>query len=152
MQLLALVEPGGHLGQTDSAFNLNIIAPEIAMAELSEISARTVGLLDRDLSASAMEGLTEEQKIKVRRRAAWLADRYISDKMKSGGLFCEECGFDPAEKTKGTSVKSRSLLDVHHKHPLDEGVRRTTLLDFCLLCPTCHRFAHALARSQTKQT
>lgn len=37
-------------------------------------------------------------------------------------------------------------LDVHHKYPLDDGLRQTTLADFCLLCPNCHRFVHALMR------
>lgn len=39
-------------------------------------------------------------------------------------------------------VNPRSLLDVHHKNPLDEGERYTTIRDFALLCPTCHRVEH----------
>jgi len=46
-----------------------------------------------------------------------------------------------------TAVKARSLLDVHHMNPLDEGVRYTTEADFCLVCPNCHRFMHRLART-----
>jgi len=124
------------------------IADEAVMAEQSEIDPRTQKLIDHDLSASAMEGLTDEQKVKVRRRAVWLADRFVRERDRSGQLRCEDCGFDPVIKVRGTEVKPRALLEVHHKNPLDEGVRYTTLLDFCLLCPTCHRFIHALARAR----
>jgi hypothetical protein len=141
-QLLVLIDPNGN------AFAFDAIADEVAMAEQSQIDRRTEALIARDLLASAMEGLTEEQRIKVRLRAIVVS----SYKLMSGDLICEDCGFDPAERTTGTLVNFRSLLDVHHKRPLDEGVRRTTLLDFILLCPTCHRFAHALARSQEKHT
>jgi 5-methylcytosine-specific restriction protein A len=50
-----------------------------------------------------------------------------------------------------TGVSGGSLLEVHHKNPLDEGVRYTTVLDFALPCPTCHRFTHALLRAKAKQ-
>jgi hypothetical protein len=43
-------------------------------------------------------------------------------------------------------VRPRSLLDVHHRHPLYEGSRVTTFADFALLRPTGHRFEHALLR------
>ena len=89
----------------------------------------------------------EEQKRKIRKRAAWLAERYARQRTRESRLLCDDCGFDPQSRTLGTGVKPRSILDVHHKNPLDEGVRVTTLSDFCLLCPNCHRFAHALARS-----
>jgi 5-methylcytosine-specific restriction protein A len=123
------------------------IADETAMAEQSQIAARTLKLLDQDLSGAAMEGLSEEQKRKVRRRAAWLAERFVRERARNNQFICDECGFDPRPKTDGTAVKPRSLLDVHHKNPLDEGIRRTTVLDFALLCPNCHRFVHALIRS-----
>jgi 5-methylcytosine-specific restriction enzyme A len=123
------------------------IADEAAMAEQSQIDPRTQRLIDQDLAATAMEGLTEEQKVKVRRRAAWIADRFIRERHRDGKLICDDCSYDPIGKITGTTVKPRSLLDVHHKNPLEEGIRYTTVLDFSLLCPTCHRFVHALARS-----
>ncbi len=123
------------------------IADEIAMAERSQISSQLQNQIDRDLALSAMEGMTEEQKRKIRKRAAWLAERYARQRTRESRLLCDDCGFDPQSRTLGTGVKPRSILDVHHKNPLDEGVRVTTLSDFCLLCPNCHRFAHALARS-----
>ncbi len=124
------------------------VAEETAMVEGGPIDHRTQKLIDHDLSAWAIEGLTDDQKIKVRRRAQWLADRYIRDRVDRGLLTCESCGFDPIKRVQGTAVRPRSLLDVHHKNPLDEGVRETTLQDFCLLCPNCHRFEHAVIRSE----
>jgi hypothetical protein len=62
----------------------------------------------------------------VRKRAAWLADRFIRRRARDGQLTCDNCGFDPATKIERTAVKARSLLDVHHMDPLNEGVRYTT--------------------------
>lgn len=123
------------------------ISDESEMAERSEIAPRMKELIDQDLSGSAMEGMTEEQKRKVRLRAAWLAEKFVRERAKNGNLICDDCSFDPLLKANGTAIKPRSLLDVHHKNPLDEGVRYTTIADFVLLCPNCHRFVHALARS-----
>jgi 5-methylcytosine-specific restriction protein A len=126
------------------------IADEAGMAEKSEINPRTQAFIDQDLSGSAMEGMTEEQKRKVRKRAAWLADRFVRERDRAGLLACDDCGFDPSSKVAGTGVRPRSLLEVHHKNPLDEGIRYTTVLDFSLLCPTCHRFVHALLRAESR--
>ena len=46
--------------------------------------------------------------------------------MQNGRLICDKCGFDPAINIANTKVTARSLLDVHHINPLDEGVRYTT--------------------------
>jgi hypothetical protein len=80
--------------------------------------------------------------------ASWLlADRFIRRRARDGQLTCDNLGFDPTSKIVNTAVKARSLLDVHHTNPLDEGVRYTTEADFCLVCPNCHRFMHRLART-----
>ena len=34
-------------------------------------------------------------------------------------------------------------LDVHHKDPIAEGERTTTLDDVLVLCANCHRLAHS---------
>ena len=65
--------------------------------------------------------MTEERRVKVRRRAAWVANRFVLARRNAGTLFCDECGFDPAERLKGTSVSPRSVLDAHHRTPLEEG-------------------------------
>jgi 5-methylcytosine-specific restriction protein A len=123
------------------------IADEAAMAEQSQINPDTIKLINGDIALAALEGMTEEQKAMVRKRAAWLADRFIRRRARDGQLACDNCGFDPASKIVNTAVKARSLLDVHHMNPLDEGIRYTTEADFCLVCPNCHRFMHRLART-----
>jgi 5-methylcytosine-specific restriction protein A len=119
------------------------IEDEFQNAELSDIPKQTERDIERDLAGNALEGMTEERKARVRKRAAWLADRFVRSRMKAGTLTCDECGFDPAQCFPGGGVRPRSLIDVHHKHPLEEGVRYTTVRDFALLCPTCHRIEHA---------
>ena len=86
--------------------------------------------------------MTEERRVKLRRRASWIADRFINERRQAGALICDECGFDPTTVIDPSLAKARSLLDVHHKAPLEEGVRYTTSSDFTLLCPTCHRIEH----------
>ena len=92
--------------------------------------------------------MTEEQWKKTRLRAAWLAQRFIFERQQTKRLHCDECNFDPASRIGGTGLTPRSLLDVHHMHPLEEGKRLTTFADFRLLCPICHRMEHALMRLQ----
>jgi 5-methylcytosine-specific restriction enzyme A len=123
------------------------IADEVAMAEQSQINPDTAKLINGDMAFAALEGMTEQQKAMVRKRAAWIADRFIRTRTRAGQLTCDNCGFDPFTKIANTAVKARSLLDVHHMNPLDEGVRYTTEADFCLVCPNCHRFMHRLART-----
>jgi 5-methylcytosine-specific restriction protein A len=123
------------------------IADEAAMAEQSPLNPETVKLVNGDIAFAALEGMTEEQKAMVRKRAAWVADRFIRNRARAGQLACDNCGFDPESKTANTGVTARSLLDVHHMNPLDEGIRYTTEADFCLVCPNCHRFIHRLART-----
>lgn len=126
------------------------IEDEFRNAELSEIPRSTTREVERDLVGNAMEGMTEERKAKVRRRAAWLADRFIRSRSKAATLICDDCGFDPMIIFPTGKVKSRSLLDVHHKHPLEENVRYTTIDDFSLLCPTCHRVEHVRMRLEAR--
>jgi 5-methylcytosine-specific restriction protein A len=102
-------------------------------------------IVNQDIAVSALEGLTEEQKAKVRKRAAWMAERFIRNRTRAGQLFCDNCRFDQATKIDGTRVKARSLLHVHHMNPLAEGALFTTEADFCFVCPNCHRFMHRLA-------
>jgi len=97
----------------------------------------------RDLPDSALEGMTHERRAKVRNWAAWLADRFVILRSKAGRLRCDDCKFDPRTVFPSGGEKPRSLLDVHHKCPIEEGVRYTTVDDLALLCPTCHRIDHA---------
>jgi 5-methylcytosine-specific restriction protein A len=59
------------------------IADEAAMAERSQINPDTIRLINGDIALSALEGMTEQQKAMVRKRAAWLADRFIRDRVQA---------------------------------------------------------------------
>jgi 5-methylcytosine-specific restriction protein A len=120
------------------------IEDEFPLAEASQIDRRTQQLIDRDLNDRALEGQSEERRAKLRRRAAWLADKFILQRQRAGTLACDHCTFDPQGRNDLRGVRPRSLLDVHHRFPLEEGVRYTTVADFALLCPTCHRIEHAM--------
>lgn len=128
-----------------------VIDDDLVKAGLSEIPSVITRNLDRDYPPSALEGLTEEQKTKVRKRNAYLAYRFVRQRQIQGLLKCDDCAFDPAEKIGNSDISPRSLLDVHHKNPLQHGARNTTISDFSLLCPTCHRWTHAIMRSDTKK-
>lgn len=54
----------------------------------------------------------------------------------SGTVVCEACGFsDPLDP----------MFDAHHVQPLAAGDRESRADDLAVLCPTCHRWAHAKA-------
>ena len=128
------------------------IEDEFALAELSEIDERTLRAINRDLRDVALEGVEAERWSKIRRRAAWLADKFVRERRRSGTLQCDHCPFDPNLVAGIDGMNPRSLLDVHHMHPLEEGERYTTIKDFALLCPTCHRVEHARLKSQALLT
>lgn len=128
-------------------------APQLTETEVLElelrdaidknISPRTLAAIDLDL-AGALEGIPEERKTLFRKRAAWIAQQFALARSKSDTLTCDHCGFDPAARDDLAGLQRRGLFDVHHKNPLSEGKRYTTIADFSLLCPTCHRVEHAL--------
>ncbi len=127
------------------------IEDEFPLAEGSEIDPRTMEVITRDLSDRALEGHSEERRAKLRLRAAWLADKFALERQRSRQLSCDRCKFDPATRPDLNGIRPRSLFDVHHNNPLDEGIRYTTLADFSLLCPTCHRVEHALMALRDKK-
>lgn len=120
------------------------IEDEFRLAEISEINPEVERAIGRDLAA--LEGMEAERLAKVKRRAAWIADRFIRERQRAGAITCDDCAFDPRKLAEELGVKPRGFLDVHHKNPLDEGVRFTTTADFALLCPTCHRVEHVRLR------
>lgn len=124
------------------------IEDEMRAVEASQITSKSLKLMEQDLSLGALEGESEEQKAKIRRRAAWLADRFVRKRANDGTLICDLCSFDPSAVLNTEVIKARSALDVHHMHPLEEGVRYTSIADFALLCPTCHRMEHQLLRKE----
>lgn len=54
----------------------------------------------------------------------------------SGVLICEGCDF---------SHEKSVLFDAHHLNPVATGYRESTVDDFAILCPVCHRWVHYLA-------
>ena len=118
------------------------VEDEFEQADRSEINPRTQKLINEDFRLGAFEGMSDEYLARLRKRAAWIADTFVRQRQRAGLLRCEECGFDPAKVLDPEIAKPRSMLDVHHKHPLEEGVRYTQVDDFALLCPTCHRVEH----------
>lgn len=118
------------------------VEDEFLIADMSQINSSTQRLINEDFRLGAYEGMPDEYLSKLRRRAAWIADKFIKRRQREGQLFCDDCGFNPATILDPMVAKPRSMLDVHHKHPLEEGVRYTQIDDFALLCPTCHRVEH----------
>lgn len=136
--------------RTHAANDWIAIEDEIAMAELSNISPEAWRSIERDL-AGALEGETEERRMQIKKRAAWLADKFARERRRTGRLVCDECAFDPRTLPDADQIKARSCFDVHHTSPLDEGKRYTTIADFVLLCPTCHRITHIRLRNSRKR-
>jgi len=97
---------------------------------------------------SELEGFRGRVTKKLLQRATAIVREFLARMTAEGSLRCDLCGFDPEKKITGTSVRPRSLLDVHHKKPLSEGERYTSIKDLQLLCPTCHRFEHAKMRNK----
>lgn len=59
------------------------------------------------------------------------------NRARNGGVIvCEGCDF---------TDEQRSLFDAHHLDPLGKGPRWSSPESFAVLCPTCHRWAHAKA-------
>jgi 5-methylcytosine-specific restriction protein A len=138
------------LTETHAANAWIAIEDEIAMADRSDVSLDVQRAIERDL-AGALEGETEDRRAKIKRRAAWLADRFARERRKAGRLVCDNCAFDPLALPDAYEIKARSCFDVHHTSPLDEGTRYTTTADFVLLCPTCHRLAHLRLRNRRQR-
>jgi 5-methylcytosine-specific restriction protein A len=128
------------------------IEDEISAAESSQIAHGVLQNINIDLQYASVEGMADERWAKIRRRSAWLADRFARERARAGKLNCDHCTFSPSASDRliGTGVNPRSTLDVHHLRPLEEGRRRTTTADFALLCPTCHRIEHLLIKAAAK--
>ncbi|MDP3870421.1 HNH endonuclease [Phenylobacterium sp.] len=120
------------------------VEDEFAAADRSEIDPKTLTDIGDDLSDQALEGFTAEQWAKIRRRAAWLAEGFVRRRREAGTLSCDHCRLDPVSLIGQHNITPRSLLDVHHKHPISLGTRYSRIADFALLCPTCHRLEHRL--------
>lgn len=73
--------------------------------------------------------LSAERDQKLRREAKRL------NRENNGGVpCCEACDF---------SDDKDSMFDAHHLRPISAGERESRVDDLAILCPTCHRWAHA---------
>ncbi len=62
------------------------------------------------------------------------------NRARNGGvLVCEACRF---------SVPLDSMFDAHHRDQLAKGLRESRVDHLAVLCPTCHRWAHAKAENK----
>ena len=78
---------------------------------------------------------TKQQKVERKSRHADDAMR-LNRRRHGGWIKCEACGFKD---------KERAMFDAHHLSPLVLGERESLVSDLVVLCPTCHRWAHAKA-------
>ncbi len=87
---------------------------------------------------SSVEGRRYWKKQKKAERDRGLAREAmrLNRQQHCGWIRCEACGFED---------KERSMFDAHHLSPLEAGERETRVDDLAVLCPTCHRWAHAKA-------
>lgn len=125
------------------------LTQDFEKAERSDLVSSDFDNLSVDLEV-ALEGESDERRTKLIKRATWLADKFIRDRMKLGNLACDACKFYPQSHPDITGISARSYFDVHHRNPLAEGKRLTGIEDFALLCPTCHRIEHLRLRSAAK--
>ena len=91
------------------------------------------------LSEEGARKLVESEKIERDPRLSKLVKEQ-NKKHHGGVIVCESCQFESADP---------SLFDAHHLYPLAGGVRRTSVEDLAVLCPTCHRVAHRRADDPT---
>ena len=75
-----------------------------------------------------------ERDSKLRRQA-----KELNRAANGGVLVCEACRF---------SDTLASMFDAHHLQPLAAGIRESRVDDLVVLCPTCHRWAHAKAEDK----
>jgi 5-methylcytosine-specific restriction enzyme A len=88
------------------------------------------------ITATSSEGkrIWKAQQVLERDRNLVKAVKAGNRAANGGRLVCEACVFsDPSD----------ALFDAHHLNPLACGIRKSRVDDFAILCPTCHRWAHA---------
>jgi len=92
------------------------------------------------VSPSSTEGrrIREESKKLERDRSLARAVKEENRRKNGGVIVCEACEF---------SDTASALFDAHHLEPLATGIRESRIDDFAVLCPTCHRWAHAKSES-----
>jgi predicted HNH restriction endonuclease len=98
----------------------------------------TASLPPDDSDLEAVEGRPVMRQHLVRERAIGLRAGLLRQREKSG-LSCDCCKRSEPELA---IEMQRALYEVHHRLPLSEGARKTTLAHLDLLCAACHRLIH----------
>jgi hypothetical protein len=65
---------------------------------------------------------------------------------RDGALICEACDFEFAEFY---GELGKGYGEVHHRRPIKEGERHTSLNDLAILCANCHRMIHRTEPMET---
>ena len=105
--------------------------------ERDDIRIKVVHHEEADGQTGAEGRRNRTKRIDVKRDSG-LADKAmrLNRRRHGGWIKCEACGFRD---------KERSMFDAHHLSPLVLGERESLLSELVVLCPTCHRWAHAKA-------
>jgi hypothetical protein len=121
---------------------LRFLTPDGWGAILEEAQQKiTQTIRERELSQlSADEGKRRyRQSIELERNRLLVKAAKEANRQDNDGIYrCDVCAF---------SVDRASLFDAHHLYPLRSGERKTTVSQFAVLCPTCHRVAHHEGRA-----
>ena len=99
------------------------------------------GTLYPKLTSSSAEGKRVwKQSLAVERDPRLRREAKALNRSKNGGVIvCDACGL---------SDHKDAMFDAHHLRPLAVGERESRVDDLSVLCPTCHRWAHAKAEDK----
>ena len=132
---LDLTEPGDPLDE-----------PRVVAGWLNDLGFETVrhqGAVLHEVTDAIREGhrrwAIQNRAERNPRLAREAKERNAANNPNIGWVKCEACGFKD---------KKHSMFDAHHPKPLEVGERRTRVEHLAVLCPTCHRWAHAKAKAR----
>ncbi len=69
----------------------------------------------------------------------------VKRRLEIDGYVCQNCKYPESFETL---FKEEILVEVHHKHLIQDGERETKIDDLVTLCPNCHRLIHVLGRKE----
>lgn len=109
---------------------------EVMNTYIEEVSGLVAGT-DEDMSGA--EGTWKENMHKYRERNNSLVYKKKNEALRKGKLFCECCNFD---FSKAYPTVGSGFIECHHKIPIHQGARITSIDDLALVCANCHRMLH----------
>ena len=94
----------------------------------------------QDVDLEVLEGRrVSVTHVRYERDPKVVADKRRAVLEATGKLACEVCGFDSGA-TYGPN--GDGFCEVHHRNPLFNGERATSLADLAVVCANCHRIVH----------